>query len=154
MARKTQHAKQLDAYKREFNRGRFLEETSHGILQLMRTNDKRQAWLARRLGVSPPFVSKVLEGSHNFTLETLADFGLAFGRAVHIVWGTDLDEMRIPVDEGASKEVLFGENNTTQSSAPFEQASSYPIQKYRAQQQVAIPTKESLTNEYAYGTSY
>lgn len=102
MSRKAQEALPLDDRARYANRARFLEEVSHGITRLLRSSNKNQAWLARRLGCSSARVSNILEGSQNFTLETLADIGLAFDRATHMVWGIDLDEMRFPLDEGES----------------------------------------------------
>jgi len=38
-----------------------------------------QAELARRMGTSPAFVTKILRGYHNWTLETLAKAGVALG---------------------------------------------------------------------------
>lgn len=38
-----------------------------------------QAELARRMGTSPAFVTKILRGYHNWTLETLAEAGVALG---------------------------------------------------------------------------
>lgn len=99
MSRKAQNALPLDDRARYANRARFLEEVSHGVTRLLRGSNKNQAWLARRLGCSPARVSNILEGSHNFTLETLADIGLAFGRASHLAWGSDVSEMRFPTDE-------------------------------------------------------
>lgn len=113
--------KELNARSRHRNRARFLEEASHGIYTLMQNERHTQAWLARRLGVSPPMVSKVLEGSHNFTLEILADVFLALGRSVHLVLGMDTDEMRLVRDEGAEK------GSEVPSSATF----TYPITNYR-----------------------
>ncbi len=97
MARKAELAEPLDEYARESNRARFLEEASHGILRLLRQSNHNQAWLARRLDCKPSQISKILEGSHNFTMETLADVALALDRASHLVWGP-ADEMRLPID--------------------------------------------------------
>ena len=102
MARTPQSAEPLDAYARLSNRARFLEETSHGILELLRRSGRNRAWLARRMGCKPSMITKVLEGSHNFEMETLADITLALGRAVHVSWGADLSEMRVPRDETTS----------------------------------------------------
>jgi transcriptional regulator with XRE-family HTH domain len=38
-----------------------------------------QAELARRMGTSPAFVTKILRGYHNWTLETLAKAGVVLG---------------------------------------------------------------------------
>ena len=89
----------LDEYERLSNRARFLEEATHGIYALLETNGKNRSWLARRLGKSRAFVSKILEGSHNFTLETLADVYLALGKSAHLTLGSDPEELRLPINE-------------------------------------------------------
>jgi hypothetical protein len=99
MPRKTDQTERLDEYTRVSNQARFLEETSHGLFLLLKKSGKTKAWLARRLGCSRSVITKAFEGSNNFKLETLADIGLALGRAVHVTWGADASEMRIPTDE-------------------------------------------------------
>lgn len=81
------------------NRARLLEEASEGLHKLMHDCKVTKSELAKLLGVTPPAVTKLLEGSNNFKLETLADAYFVLGRSVHFVLGTDLDEMRLPVDE-------------------------------------------------------
>jgi transcriptional regulator with XRE-family HTH domain len=43
-----------------------------------------RAELARRLGTSPAYVSKVLRGDANLTLATITKLAMALGRTVHI----------------------------------------------------------------------
>lgn len=69
---------------RMFNQERFKEEVSQAIFALMNHDDTRQSELAGRLNCSRANVSKMLGGSHNFTLETLADVFMALGRSVHL----------------------------------------------------------------------
>lgn len=99
MPRHAEHVAQIDEYQRVSNQARFLEETSHGLFELLQKSKKNKAWLSRRLGCGRPAITKAFEGSNNFKLETLADISLALGRAVHVVWGVDLTEMRFPRDE-------------------------------------------------------
>ena len=90
----------MNEMERLSNRARFLEEATNGILWLMEDQGCQRKELAERLGCSKSFVTRILEGSHNFTLETLADVYLALNRSVHLTLGTHLAEMRMPVDEG------------------------------------------------------
>ena len=99
ITRSTVRDNKLSETTRLNNRARLLEETSHGVFELMERQGVSRASLARRLGCSRSLVTKLLEGSHNFKLETLADVYLALGRAVHITLSDRLDEMRLPVDE-------------------------------------------------------
>lgn len=124
------------------NRARFLEEASYGIHDLMDREGRSQAWLARRLGVSRSFVHKVIEGSHNFTLETLADVYFGLGRSVHLVLGDDLEELRLPVDEGktsrttSSLKIEDYEHLRTYGSTVFENATKTTI----SQSEVGVGT--------------
>lgn len=81
------------------NRARVLEEISQGIADLMTKEGVSRSYLADRLGCHRSLISKVLGGSHNFTLQTLADISLAMGRGIHFTFGPDPQEMRWPVDE-------------------------------------------------------
>jgi len=81
------------------NRARLREEVSEGLRDLMRKRRIGKAALARRAGCSEETVERVLEGSYSFTIETLADLSIALGRGVHVVFGADAEEMRLPHDE-------------------------------------------------------
>lgn len=52
-------------------------ELSEQIFQLMENKGITEAELARRLKVSRAYVNKVLQGSTNFTIETLVKIGIA-----------------------------------------------------------------------------
>lgn len=90
---------------RHFNRERLKEEAALGIYALMEDNMSR-ADLAKAIGKSRSFVTKILGGSHNFTLETLADIYAALDRSVHLTLGSDLREVRLPVDEVATVDAV------------------------------------------------
>ena len=85
--------------RRSFNRESVKEEAAYGIYSLMESQGVSRAELARRIGRNRSFVTKVLGGSHNFTLETLADLYFAFGRYVHFTTGQDLTEVNNPGEE-------------------------------------------------------
>ena len=52
-------------------------EISEQVFQLMEDQDVTEAELARRLGSSRAYVNKVLQGSTNFTIESLVKLGIA-----------------------------------------------------------------------------
>lgn len=54
-------------------------ELSEQIFELMEDNGITEAELARRLETSRAYVNKVLQGSTNFTIESLVKIGLALG---------------------------------------------------------------------------
>jgi transcriptional regulator with XRE-family HTH domain len=54
------------------------------VTRMMRTDKVSGKELASRLGISATQVSKVLRGSENVTIETMAKFADALGAAVHI----------------------------------------------------------------------
>jgi transcriptional regulator with XRE-family HTH domain len=51
---------------------------------LARMGDQPRAALADAAGVSPAYITKVLKGSENFTIETMAKLALAVGGKVRI----------------------------------------------------------------------
>lgn len=97
-----QHSIQADKETLYFNRERVKEEATIGLFNLMEELGVSRADLARRIGRRPSFVSKVLGGSHNLTLETLADLYLALGRAIHFSHSIDLQRVRVPTDIDAT----------------------------------------------------
>lgn len=105
----------LDRKTRYFNRERLKEEAAIGIYNLMKDQGVTRAALARRIGKGRSFMTKVLEGSHNFTLETLADIYAALGRAAHLSLGDDFQEFRVPADAPTSSAA----SATVVMSSPF-----------------------------------
>jgi len=53
-------------------------------LRLMKAQGVSRAELARRMGVSRAYVTKLLNGNANITLETLAKFSLALNANLHL----------------------------------------------------------------------
>ena len=102
-------------YLRIQNQERFKEEISQAIYSLMDFNDDKQADLARRLECSPARVSKMLSGSHNFTLEKLADVLMALGRAAHI----SLDSNTISASKARDEISKYANSNASLSHFDF-----------------------------------
>jgi transcriptional regulator with XRE-family HTH domain len=58
----------------------FTEE----LLALMEAQNVTRAELARRVGVSPAYITKVFRGTVNLTLETMSKLALAVGASVRL----------------------------------------------------------------------
>jgi transcriptional regulator with XRE-family HTH domain len=55
------------------------------LVRCMRQTGVTQAELARRLGASEPYVSKVLRGDANFTLATMVKLATAVGQGLRVI---------------------------------------------------------------------
>ncbi|MFL0797056.1 MAG: helix-turn-helix transcriptional regulator [Cellvibrionaceae bacterium] len=62
----------------------LLFEVSEVVYELMAEKGLSAKELAKRLGVSKPRVSKMLDGSSNLTLRTLSDIGFALEKDIRI----------------------------------------------------------------------
>ena len=90
-------------YAREFGRERYKSELAQGVFDLMHLHGINRSQLADLLGVTKGRVSQMLSGSANLRAESIADVFLVFGRAPHLTLGTNLDEVRFPLDEGSER---------------------------------------------------
>ena len=61
-----------------------ITEFAEDIWRLMEEQKVSRAELARRLGTSRAYVTKLLGGNANFTLETMTKVAMAFGCTVHV----------------------------------------------------------------------
>lgn len=59
-------------------------EFTEDVCRLMDEQGISRAELARRLGTSRAYVTKLLGGNANFTLETMTKVAMALGAAVHV----------------------------------------------------------------------
>lgn len=109
-----------DEYSRIENQERLKEEVSQAIFALLEYNNERKADLARKLNCSPAYVSKILSGSHNFTLESLADIFMALGRAAHL---------RLDLDTTNASNAL---DTVNASSGPSHARHNYPQRGIRS----------------------
>jgi transcriptional regulator with XRE-family HTH domain len=64
----------------EYNQESLLLEVARRISDAMEEQNVSRAELARRLRVSPPYITKILRGHENFSLQTLARIAFALGR--------------------------------------------------------------------------
>lgn len=57
---------------------------TEGLHKLMEDNQVSRSDLARRLGVSPAYITKVLRGNVNFTVDSMVRLVRAVGGEVHV----------------------------------------------------------------------
>ena len=75
----------------------LLIEVAHGIADELAARNMNQADLAGRLGVKPAYISRVLRGHENLTLQTLAKIAFVLGKR----WDCLLVPQGAPADPAA-----------------------------------------------------
>lgn len=92
-------AKEIPDITLEYNLERARQEATMGIFAIMERDNVSRADLARKLGKGgPPFVTKILSGSHNFELDTLTKVYASLGRALHFWMDDNFLGLAIPED--------------------------------------------------------
>jgi plasmid maintenance system antidote protein VapI len=61
-----------------------IDDFTEDICRLMDEQGVSRAELARRLGTSRAYITKLLGGNANFTLETMTKVAMALGAAIHV----------------------------------------------------------------------
>jgi transcriptional regulator with XRE-family HTH domain len=83
----------LERYNRMFKEARQsvdywvgvpIDEFTEDVCVLMQKQGISRAELARRMGTSRAYITKLLDGNANFTLETITKVAMALGAAVHV----------------------------------------------------------------------
>ena len=92
-----------------------ITEFAEDIWRLMEEQKVSRAELARRLGTSRAYVTKLLGGNANFTLETMTKVAMAFGCTVHVHVADQKATTRW-IDEHSSEEDPAVSTLTAQSS--------------------------------------
>lgn len=92
-----------------------ITEFAEDIWRLMEEQNVSRAELARRLGTSRAYVTKLLGGNANFTLETMTKVAMAFGCTVHVHVADQKATTRW-IDEHSSEEDPAVSTLTAQSS--------------------------------------
>lgn len=80
---------------------RFIMQVTEAIATLLEEQNVSRTELARRIGKSPAFVTKLLRGDNNFTLRTLSDVIFALKRSAHLSLGEIGDNARDGGEEGS-----------------------------------------------------
>jgi len=87
-----------------------LLEFTVALARAMQANGMKQSDLARILGVSPPYISSVMSGNENLTVEQMSRLAEAVGGSLHITiakkgvrirWVEDALEAVIPITRGS-----------------------------------------------------
>ena len=73
-----------DDGRRLIEQERLIMEATEAIATLLEEQNVSRADLARRIGTSSAFVTKLLRGDNNFTLRTLSDVFFALNRSAHL----------------------------------------------------------------------
>ncbi|MDR1581526.1 MAG: helix-turn-helix transcriptional regulator [Synergistaceae bacterium] len=110
---------------------------SNNFFRLMTEKNIGKAQLAKKIGVSKPYISKILRGDENFTVKTLAKVAFALGCEIDVNFRSmrQSAELKptaeflletpasIPVpnrDTASSRKVWVGEGNISPSVMPCE----------------------------------
>lgn len=72
---------------------RLIVEVAEAIATLLQEQDVSRSELARRIGKSPAYVTKLLRGDNNFTLRTLSDVFAALKKSAHLALGEVGDDV-------------------------------------------------------------
>jgi transcriptional regulator with XRE-family HTH domain len=70
-----------------FQTAKIILDFTEGLYGLMQENKISRVELAKRLGSSPAYITKVLRGDINFTVETMVRLAKAVGGSVHVHMG-------------------------------------------------------------------
>ena len=97
-------------------------EASDAIIDTMDESHVSRSELARRLGTSPSFITKVLSGYHNLSLDTIAKIGCALG----IQWQL----VSAPVDVSMKTYVLIQSLEMDTVSPSVETGSPQTIERW------------------------
>lgn len=81
--------------RRALEQERLIMQATEAIASLMHEQRLTRAELARRIGKSSAFVTKVLRGDNNFTLRTLSDLLFALDRSAHLTLGEIGEEISL-----------------------------------------------------------
>jgi len=101
-----------------------LYDFTETICELMESSNMNRTELARRLDVSPAYITKLLRGNANVTIKTMVRLSRVFGRELHIT-----------LHEGAAQQarVSVGVSDLSTRSWPTEKtANAPPMSQYKA----------------------
>jgi len=85
---------------------RLILEVTESIANVMEEHGISRAELAKRLGKSPAFVTKLLRGNNNFTLRTLSDVFFAMDYSARLTLGP-VGQDAVPHDGTETEPLIF-----------------------------------------------
>ena len=97
----------------EVSRERLFLEATELLSELLERNDVSRAELARRLTVSPPAITALLNGSQNLTLGRLSDVLHAIGYELHLHPTLQLSRITAPQLQGEPSTERVGDAGST-----------------------------------------
>lgn len=89
------------------------------IEDLMRERDINKAELARRLGKSRAYISKLLRGGENLTIESLVRIGQVLGCELELDFAAQSDEATCPVSATPSLVMMAGGSVRLEGAPPM-----------------------------------
>jgi transcriptional regulator with XRE-family HTH domain len=121
-------------------------ELSEQIYVAMEDNGVSEAELARRIGASRAYVNKVLQGSTNFTIESLVKIGRALSREFTF-------EFAVPDPNEAEEQVTYIVEEPTTPPIVLTAAAAgnvISISDYKASKSVEVDTSNVGSNDQKY----
>ena len=103
------------AGRRLSERERVWVEATESLCALMDKEKVTRAELARRLDVSPAYVTKLLSGTQNLTLATLADAFFELGRSLRVSYGPPTERIVVQTESPSSVVRLYPQRTRRQS---------------------------------------
>jgi transcriptional regulator with XRE-family HTH domain len=85
---------------------RLILEVTESIANVMEEHGISRAELAKRLGKTPAFVTKLLRGDNNFTLRTLSDMFFAMDYGARLTLGP-VGQDAVPHDGAETEPLIF-----------------------------------------------
>lgn len=123
MAKKSFEKLIEDARKRDtFWSATLILEFTEGLQSLMGKRGISRIELAKRLGVSPAYVTKVLRGNVNFTVDSMVKLANAVGGHVHVHVAPESHQARWfdVIEKTPCKTPVWEQDKFEPASQPFE----------------------------------
>lgn len=89
---------------------RLILEVTESIANVMEAHGISRTELAKRLGKTPAFVTKLLRGDNNFTLRTLSDVFFAMDHGARLTLGP-VGQDAMPHDGAETHPLIFSANS-------------------------------------------
>lgn len=130
------------------------------LARLMGKKDVSRSDLARKVGVSPQFITKILNGTNNYTLATMAKLARGIGAVLEVRLADEGSEVVRVVDPSVAVvlDAMQGlESLTSTRDAEFSGATVVDITGYRIRRESARTTpasSESASETVPYEASH
>ena len=119
-----------------FQQGRLEMEITEHICELMEAQNVSRAELARRLGKSAPYVTKMLRSGSNLTVKTISDVFFALGKSVRI--------LPRPISISSPELIVMEIHPVTEKTVAHTKGGQY--NKLMAETNITVVSPPTLTN--------